>query len=85
MVPNHLLAVLSIVAMEPSNSFAANDIRDEQTKVLRAIQPLSTDEVLTSTVRGQYGAGIMTDGSRVAGYRQEANVVPQSFERPTRQ
>jgi glucose-6-phosphate 1-dehydrogenase len=78
MVPNHLLAVLSIVAMEPPNSFAANDIRDEQTKVLRAIQPLSTDEVLTSTVRGQYGAGIMPDGSRVASYRQESNVVPHS-------
>ncbi len=78
MVPNHLLAVLSIVAMEPSNSFAPDDIRDEQSKVLRAIQPLSPDEVLTSTVRGQYSAGVMPDGSRVRGYREEQDVSPDS-------
>jgi glucose-6-phosphate 1-dehydrogenase len=78
MVPNHLLGVLSIIAMEPSNSFAADDIRDEQTKVLRAIQPLSPDEVLTSMVRGQYSAGVLPDGSRVCGYREEQDVAANS-------
>jgi glucose-6-phosphate 1-dehydrogenase len=74
MIPNHLLAVLSIVAMEPSNSFDADAIRDEQTKVLRAIQPFSHDEVLTSTVRGQYGPGMLADGTHTPGYRQESDV-----------
>jgi len=78
MIPNHLLAVLSIVAMEPSNSFNADAIRDEQTKVLRAIQPFSHDEVLTSTVRGQYGPGSLADGTRISGYREEAEVAPDS-------
>jgi glucose-6-phosphate 1-dehydrogenase len=78
MIPNHLLAVLSIVAMEPSNSFDADAIRDEQTKVLRAIQPFSHDEVLTSTVRGQYGPGTLPDGTRLPGYRDEPGVAADS-------
>ena len=78
MIPNHLLAVLSIVAMEPSNSFDADAIRDEQTKVLRAIQPFSHDEVLTSTVRGQYGAGTLANGTVVPGYREEPKVATAS-------
>jgi glucose-6-phosphate 1-dehydrogenase len=78
MVPNHLLAVLSIVAMEPSNSFAADAIRDEQTKVLRAIQPLNHDEVLSTAVRGQYGPGMLADGTRSPGYRDEPKVDADS-------
>ncbi|MDH3899442.1 MAG: glucose-6-phosphate dehydrogenase [Gammaproteobacteria bacterium] len=78
MIPNHLLAVLSIVAMEPSNSFNADAIRDEQTKVLRAIQPFSHDDVLTSTVRGQYGPGTLADGTRIPGYREEPEVAADS-------
>ena len=78
MIPNHLLAVLSVVAMEPSNSFEADAIRDEQVKVLRAIQPLGHDEVLTETVRGQYGPGTLTSGERVPGYREEPRVDPES-------
>lgn len=53
MVPNHLLALLSVIAMEPANSFEADAIRDEQTKVLRAIQPVLPEQVLTEAVRGQ--------------------------------
>ena len=78
MVPNHMLALLSVIAMEPSNSFDANAIRDEQTKVLRAIQPLEHDDVLTSTVRGQYAAGILPDGRRVPDYRDEPKVAADS-------
>jgi glucose-6-phosphate 1-dehydrogenase len=78
MIPNHLLAVLSVVAMEPSNSFEADAIRDEQVKVLRAIQPLSHDEVLTRTVRGQYGAGTLPDGEHAPGYRDEPRVAADS-------
>jgi len=78
MVPNHLLSLLSVVAMEPANGLEANAVRDEQTKVLRAIQPLLPEQVLTDTVRGQYGLGVMPDGSRVPGYREEPGVAPDS-------
>jgi glucose-6-phosphate 1-dehydrogenase len=78
MVPNHLLALLSVVAMEPSNSFAADAIRDEQVKVLRAVQPFDPDDVLTDAVRGQYAAGHLADGRSVPAYRNEPAVSPRS-------
>jgi glucose-6-phosphate 1-dehydrogenase len=78
MVPNHLLALLSVIAMEPANSFSADAIRDEQTKVLSAIQPILPEQVLTQTVRGQYGDGSMPDGTRVPAYRREPGVAPDS-------
>jgi glucose-6-phosphate 1-dehydrogenase len=77
MVPNHIMQLISLTAMEPPVSFEANAVRDEQAKVLHAIQPLSSEEVLSRTVRGQYGAGI-EDAHRVPGYRQEADVPPDS-------
>jgi glucose-6-phosphate 1-dehydrogenase len=78
MVPNHLLALLGVVAMEPPNSFNANEVRDEQSKVLRAIQPITPEDVLTKTVRGQYDAGRMPDGREVPGYRDEPGIDPHS-------
>jgi len=78
MIPNHLLALLSLIAMEPANSIDANAIRDEQTKVLHAIQPLEPEQVLTRVVRGQYGAGQLVDGSTVAEYRDEPGVDSES-------
>jgi glucose-6-phosphate 1-dehydrogenase len=77
MVANHILQVLSLVAMEPPVALDANAVRDEKVKVLRAIQPLNTGEVARRTVRGQYGAGEV-DGRPVPGYRQEERVAPDS-------
>jgi glucose-6-phosphate 1-dehydrogenase len=77
MVANHILQVLSLVAMEPPVALDANAVRDEKVKVLRAIQPLNTGEVARRTVRGQYGAGEVA-GRPVAGYRQEERVAPDS-------
>ncbi len=77
MVPNHMFQLLSLTAMEPPVSFEADAVRDEQTKILRAIPPLTHEEVLRRAVRGQYGEGVI-DGNRVAGYRQEAHVPPGS-------
>ncbi len=77
MIPNHLLAVLSVIALEPPNSFSANALRDEQTKVLRAIQPLDPEDVLTQTVRGQYGAGSIR-GEEMLGYRDEPRIDAES-------
>src|SRR5215475_1263762 len=77
MVPNHIMQLISLTAMEPPISFEANAVRDEQAKILHAIQPMSDEEVLTRSVRGQYGEG-MLDGKRVPAYRSEQDVPPES-------
>jgi len=77
MVPNHIMQLISLTAMEPPVSFQADAVRDEQNKILHAIQPLSSEEVLTRTVRGQYGPGTHA-GQRVPGYREESDVPPDS-------
>lgn len=77
MVPNHLFQLLTLTAMEPPISFAADAVRDKQTEILHAIQPPSPEDVLHNMVRGQYGPG-MVNGERVPGYRSEPNVTPDS-------
>src|SRR6267142_603501 len=77
MVPNHILQLITLTAMEPPISFAADAVRNEQAKILHAIQPLSPEEVLTDAVRGQYGPGVI-NGEKVPGYRSEKNVDPRS-------
>jgi glucose-6-phosphate 1-dehydrogenase len=77
MVPNHIMQLISLTSMEPPISFHADAVRDEQAKILHAIQPLSSEEVLTRTVRGQYGAGEIK-GQRVPGYREESDVPRDS-------
>jgi glucose-6-phosphate 1-dehydrogenase len=77
MVPNHIMQLISLTAMEPPISFQADAVRDEQAKILHAIQPLSSEEVLTKTVRGQYGDGIV-EGQRIPAYRAEPDVPPDS-------
>ncbi len=57
MVPNHIMQLISLTAMEPPISFQADAVRDEQAKILHAIQSLTSEEVLSRTVRGQYGEG----------------------------
>src|SRR6266446_5890102 len=77
MVPNHLFQLVSLTAMEPPISFDADAVRDEQAKVLHALQPPSAEEVLTDVVRGQYGLGNLK-GEAVPAYRTEKNVSPVS-------
>jgi glucose-6-phosphate 1-dehydrogenase len=77
MVPNHIFQLISLVAMEPPISFDADAVRDEQAKVLRANSPMTPEQVLQNTVRGQYGPG--TSGGRaIPAYRAETNVNPAS-------
>lgn len=71
---NHMMQLLSLVAMEPPSSLEADAIRDEKVKVLKAARPLD----LSSVIRGQYGPGFI-DGKPVIGYQQEQNVSPSSF------
>ena len=77
MVPNHIMQLISLTSMEPPISFDANAVRDEQAKILHAIQPMGDEEVLSRTVRGQYGEGLV-DGTRAPAYRAEPNVPPDS-------
>ena len=77
MVQNHILSVLSLVAMEPPTSISGDSVRNEKVKVLEAIRPMEPEEVLANTVRGQYGAGII-GGKNVPAYRTEPDVNPQS-------
>jgi len=77
MVPNHLFQLMTLTAMEPPISFEANAVRDEQTKILKAVQPISPEDVLNKTVRGQYGEGVV-EGERVPAYRSESRVPPES-------
>jgi len=77
MVPNHIMQLISLTSMEPPISFHADAVRDEQAKILHAIQPWSSEEVLTKTIRGQYGPGIM-EGQHVPGYREEEDVPHDS-------
>ncbi len=70
MVQNHILQLLCLVAMEPPASVAADAVRDEKLKVLRALKPIDAGNVSDVTVRGQYGAGA-SGGGAVRGYLDE--------------
>ena len=70
---NHVMEVLSFVAMEPPDNFESAAVRTEKLKVWKAIQPIPVSD----TARGQYGPG-MVEGKEVIGYRQEDRVNPES-------
>ena len=73
MVPNHLFQLLTMTAMEPPNSFDADDVRTEKAKLVEAIR----QPALTDVVRGQYGPG-RSGGKDVPGYREEPGVSKTS-------
>jgi glucose-6-phosphate 1-dehydrogenase len=77
MVQNHMLQVLSLIAMEPPVSLEAESVRDEKVKLLKSIRALEPDDVARQIVRGQYFAGSV-DGQPRPGYRQEPKVNPNS-------
>lgn len=78
MVPNHLFQLVSLIGMEPPNSWDADDVRDEKLKVIQAIRPFTPEDAIRNVVRGQYGPPRRgtPDGQR--GYRQEPRVSPDS-------
>jgi glucose-6-phosphate 1-dehydrogenase len=73
---NHLLQLVSLVAMEPPATFEADALRDEKVKVLRAIGTRPADPA-GEVVRGQYGKGWVA-ATPVPGYREEVDVDPLS-------
>lgn len=78
-VQNHMMQLLSLVAMEPPVSLQADAIRNEKTKVVESIRPIdmNPDSFHKHVVRGQYAEGLI-DGKPVIGYRQEDNVARDS-------
>jgi glucose-6-phosphate 1-dehydrogenase len=67
MFQNHLLQLVSLVAMEPPSSFEASALRNEKVKVLNSIKPMRSESVADRTVYAQY-----------KGYRAEEGVNPES-------
>ena len=76
-VQNHIMQVLCLTCMEAPVSFDADTIRDEKVKVMRAIPPLSPEEVANRTVRGQYIEEVIK-GLEQIGYKEEKGVSPDS-------
>lgn len=76
-VQNHMMQLLSLVAMEPPVSLSADAIHDEKVKVLREVRSFKEEDFFENVVRGQYSLGYI-NGDSVIGYRQENNVSPNS-------
>ncbi len=77
MVQNHLLQILSLIAMEPPAVLDADSIRDEKLKVLKALRPINSSNISDKTVRGQYSAGFV-EGNEVPGYLEEPDANKNS-------
>ena len=77
MIQNHLLQIVCLVAMEPPVTFDADAVRDEKSKVMKAVRPIEPDAVEASALRAQYGPGFVNN-RQVPGYRQEKGVKPDS-------
>ncbi len=77
MVQNHMLQVLTMLAMEPPVSLDAAAIRESKLNLLRAMRPISIDDAVKQTVRARYIGGTL-DGKQVPGYMQEKGVAPTS-------
>lgn len=77
MVQNHLLQILTLIAMEPPATLDADSIRDEKLKVLKALRPINANNVRENTVRGQYTGGFVK-GQEVPGYLDEEDANTES-------
>ncbi len=78
MVQNHILQLLSLVAMEPPYSLDPDVVRNTRIDVLRCLKPIAGKDVDKFTVRGQYTHG-QIHGVDSPGYRREAAIAPDSI------
>jgi glucose-6-phosphate 1-dehydrogenase len=76
-VQNHLLQLLTLIAMDAPATLTARDISQSKLKVLRALRPLHGQDVAQFVIRGQYGPGTV-EGKSVPGYRDEEAVDRRS-------
>ena len=77
MIQSHVLQLTSLMAVEPPASFDATAVRNEKLKILQSVRPYNLQMVAQSAVRGQYAPG-NSDGKKLAGYRDEPGVSPNS-------
>lgn len=77
MVQNHLLQLVSLVAMEPPVKVDANSIRNEKLKLFQSLRPLSKEDIRKNVIRGQYTSSHIA-GESVPGYREEEGVADNS-------
>ena len=77
MLQNHLMQLLTVVAMEPPPALEADALRDEKVKVLRSIRPIAKRSIHAHAFRAQYAAGYV-NGKAVAGYQDEEGVEKDS-------
>jgi glucose-6-phosphate 1-dehydrogenase len=77
MIQNHILQLLCLIAMEPPNNFNASEIHNRKVDIIKAMRRFDAELIRKSVVRGQYGPDWM-EGKEVPGYREEANVDPNS-------
>ena len=78
MLQNHLMQLLTVVAMEPPAALEADALHDEKVKVLRSIRPIAKRAVHAHAIRAQYARGTI-DGRAVPAYQQEEKVEPNSI------
>ncbi|NLI82011.1 MAG: glucose-6-phosphate dehydrogenase [Deltaproteobacteria bacterium] len=78
MFQNHMMQLLSLTAMEPPSHFETELVRDEKSKVFRALRPFPVEQLYEFLVSGRYEAGIV-DGARVPGYLEEPGVSSGSL------
>lgn len=76
-IQNHMMQLLSLVAMEPPVSLNADAIRNEKVKVLQAVRPIRERDFEEHIIRGQYTKGLI-NGEEALGYREEENVDAKS-------
>jgi glucose-6-phosphate 1-dehydrogenase len=77
MLQNHLMQLLTVVAMEPPSSLDAESVRDEKVKVLKSMRLVTEDKIDQHVVRARYGAGT-SKGQPVHGYMEEHGVDTNS-------
>ncbi|MCK5113561.1 MAG: glucose-6-phosphate dehydrogenase [Phycisphaerae bacterium] len=76
-VQNHMMHLLSLIAMEPPVTLTPDAVRNEKVKVLKALRPIPPVCAKNGVVRGQYTAGTI-GGVKISGYRETENVRPKS-------
>lgn len=77
MIQNHLLQVLSLLAMEPPADLSASSIRAEKLKVVKSLAPIDRNNVKDKTIRGQYTDGHLK-GNAIPGYLNEEGANTKS-------
>ncbi len=78
MFQNHMMQLLALTAMEPPSGFEADRVLGEKAKVYRVLRPFPVEDLQSSLVLGQYGAGTI-EGKRVPAYRDEPGVAVDSL------